>query len=139
MIAPRTWLRKRTESRKDREADEVRVQNGFWRKLRRNTGRLPFVDDLVAAYYAAFDPRTPLSAKAILIAALVYFIMPADVVPDVLMGAGFLDDASVLAYACAIVRKHILPRHYDQAHRALAREKTVPVPNGMTHRQEAGV
>jgi uncharacterized membrane protein YkvA (DUF1232 family) len=111
-----TW--RRAEDFDAGEGDQVRV--GFWRKLRRNLGRLPFADDLVASYFAAFDSKTPMAAKAVLVGALTYFIVPADLVPDVLIGPGFLDDATVLAYAIATARKHILPCHYDRARHALA-------------------
>ena len=111
-----TWRRGEDFDRGESE----RVREGFWRKLRRNLGRLPFADDLVASYFAAFDSKTPLAAKAVLIGALTYFIVPTDLVPDILIGTGFLDDATVLAYAIATARKHILPRHYERARVALA-------------------
>ncbi len=119
-------------------AEEKEVRENFWHKLRRNLGRLPFAEDLVAAYYTAFDSKTPVAAKAVLIGALTYFIVPTDVVPDILTGPGFLDDATVLAYAVATARKHILPRHYDRARRALAQnENTDAGPHNAW--QEAGV
>ena len=59
--------------------DEARVAKKFWPKLRRVLDRIPFAGDLLAAYYCALDPNTPLRAKAILMAALVYFIMPVDI------------------------------------------------------------
>ena len=45
-------------------------QDHLSRKLRRNLGRLPFADDLVASYFAAFDSKTPMAAKAVLVGAL---------------------------------------------------------------------
>ena len=38
-------------------------------KLLRVAGRIPFADDLAAAWYAAIDPATPRKAKAVLFAA----------------------------------------------------------------------
>ncbi len=110
-------------NRRHAERDEVDVHEGFWSKLKRNLGRLPFGTDLVAVYLAAFDPNTPTSAKAILVAALAYFVIPADLIPDVLIGAGFLDDATVIGYALATVRKHVLPVHCERARRALSKEE----------------
>ncbi len=63
------------------------VRRGFWRKVLRTLGRVPFIDQAIAAYYAAIDPATPRFAKGMLMAALAYFIMPADMIPDVLAGA----------------------------------------------------
>ena len=92
-------------------------------KLRRNAGRLPFVEDLVAAWYAMTGSPTPHAPRAVLIAALAYFVMPVDLVPDFIAGTGFLDDATVLGFALSAVQRHILPRH-----RARARETLVLEP-----------
>ncbi len=99
--------------------DEARVRSGFWPKLRRNIGRLPFAEDLVAAWYAMLDPVTPHTPRAILLGALAYFVMPADIVPDILVGTGFLDDATVLGVALQAVQRHILPVHRERARIAL--------------------
>lgn len=99
--------------------DEAQMRRGFWPKLRRNIGRLPFAEELVAAWYAMTDPATPQTARAILVAALAYFVMPVDIVPDFLTGIGFLDDATVLGYALQSVQRHILPSHRLRARLAL--------------------
>jgi uncharacterized membrane protein YkvA (DUF1232 family) len=91
------------------------VRDGFWPKLARNLARLPFAEDLIAAWYCAFDPTTPLRAKAILLGALAYFVMPFDVVPDFLIGIGFTDDLTVLLTAYGIVRSHLKPEHREKA------------------------
>jgi uncharacterized membrane protein YkvA (DUF1232 family) len=95
--------------------NEDTVRGGFWPKLARNLARLPFAEDLVAAWYCAFDPATPLRARAILIGALAYFVMPLDVIPDFLFGLGFTDDLTVLLTAYGIVRAHLKPEHRDKA------------------------
>ena len=63
--------------------DEQTLKRRFWQKLRALAARLPFAEDLIAAHYCAFDRQTPLHVKAALIGALAYFVLPADVVPDV--------------------------------------------------------
>jgi uncharacterized membrane protein YkvA (DUF1232 family) len=104
----------------DRVARNERiVREGFWRKLRRFIGRVPFAADLVAAYYCATDPATPLRARAIMLAALAYFVLPIDVVPDALAVIGFTDDAAVLAAAIAVAGTHIRPEHREAAKRTL--------------------
>jgi uncharacterized membrane protein YkvA (DUF1232 family) len=95
--------------------NEDAVRDGFWLKLKRNLARLPFAEDLVAAFYCAFDPATPLRAKAVLLGALAYFVMPLDVVPDFLLGLGFTDDLTVLLTAYGIVRAHLKPEHREKA------------------------
>ena len=46
--------------------DEDIVRRGFWKKARKFAARLPFAEDLLAAYYCAFDRETPLQVKAAL-------------------------------------------------------------------------
>lgn len=97
------------------EQNERIVRAGFWRKARRLMGRLPFAEDLVAAYYCAVDLATPLAARAIMLAAVAYFVLPFDAVPDVLAVFGFSDDAAVLAAAIATAGTHIAPMHREAA------------------------
>lgn len=47
-------------------------------------------------YYALQSPKISVKEKALIIGALGYFILPVDLVPDVIVGAGFLDDAAAL-------------------------------------------
>lgn len=91
----------------------------FWRKVRRVVGHVPFLDELLAAWYCAFDPRTPPAVKAILFGALGYFVLPADLVPDLFATIGFTDDAAVLAAALAAVGRYVQPEHRDRAQRQL--------------------
>ncbi len=91
------------------------VRRHFFPKLRRFAGRIPFADELLAAYFCAFDPATPGRVKAILLGALAYFIMPADLIPDFIAGLGFTDDLTVLTTAFGIVRGHVTAEHRQQA------------------------
>ena len=95
------------------------VREGFWQKLLRFAGKVPFSDDAAAAYFCATDPATPSKVKGILLAALAYFVMPFDVIPDFIAGLGFTDDAAVLAMAIGLVAKHITPEHRAKARAAL--------------------
>ncbi len=97
------------------ERNEETVRKGFWSKLKRNLARVPMADQVVAAYYAAFDPATPFRTKAMLLAALAYFIMPVDVVPDFILGLGFTDDMTVLLTAFGLIRSHVTEDHLERA------------------------
>lgn len=97
------------------------VRGGFWPKLARVLAHIPFADEAVAAYYCAFDARTPLRARAILFAALAYFILPFDVIPDFLFGVGFTDDMAVLVTAIGLIRNHMTDEHRAKAREAIAR------------------
>ncbi|MDH3581785.1 MAG: YkvA family protein [Hyphomicrobiales bacterium] len=103
-------------------AREQKVRTRFWDKFRRVAGKIPFADDLVAAYYCALDTETPLRVRGMLLGALAYFILPADAVPDIIAGIGFTDDAAVLAAVVSLVSQHIKPRHRVAAARALDKE-----------------
>ncbi|MEJ0074229.1 MAG: YkvA family protein [Alphaproteobacteria bacterium] len=100
--------------------DEETVRRGFWRKVKRFAARLPFAEDLLAAYYCAHDRDTPFQVKAALFGALAYFVLPFDVIPDMLPIFGFADDAAVLATALRLVASHMRPEHRDAARRAMA-------------------
>lgn len=105
-------------------ASEAPEERRFWRKLRRFLTYIPFAEDLAAAWYCAADPDTPAYVRAVLLGAVAYFILPLDMVPDILAGLGFTDDASVLAAAIASVGRHLEPKHRDLARRALERLKS---------------
>ncbi len=106
--------------------DEVKVEKHFWPKLRRVLRRLPFAAELIAAYYCALDPATPAQAKAVLLGALAYFIMPVDLVPDFIAMFGFTDDAAVLFMAINRVRRHLRPEHRRRAADFLAGGEKIP-------------
>ena len=91
----------------------------FWRKVRRAVARVPFVEDLLAAYFCAMDRDTPTYVRGVLLGAVAYFVLPADMIPDVLAPLGFTDDASVIAAAIAAVGSHLQPRHRAQARQRL--------------------
>ena len=97
-----------------------RVRRTFWATFRKAVRYIPFSDDLVAAYFCAIDPETPHRVRAVLLAALAYFVLPIDAVPDFLAGVGFSDDVTVLVAAIALVGSNITPAHRDAARRALS-------------------
>ncbi|HEV7879927.1 YkvA family protein [Bradyrhizobium sp.] len=101
--------------------DRDSLRRRFWSKLKRVAAHLPFAEDLLAAYYCAFDKQTPRHVQASLLGAIAYFILPFDFVPDVLPVLGFTDDAAVLATAIRMVLTHITPEHRDAARAALKR------------------
>jgi uncharacterized membrane protein YkvA (DUF1232 family) len=101
------------------DRNEQMVREGFWPKLTRHAARLPFADELLAAWYCATDSATPLKVKATLFGALAYFILPFDVIPDVILALGFTDDMAVLLTAIGLVRSHITQAHRDRARETL--------------------
>lgn len=98
----------------------AQVARAFWRKLRAVAAHIPFAEDALAAYYCSLDRATPLRVRGSILAALVYFVTPADAVPDILPALGFTDDAAVLAATLQLIAAYVLPEHREAARRALA-------------------
>ena len=101
--------------------DRDSVRRRFWIKLKKVAGRLPFIEDLLAAYYCAFDKQTPRHVQVALLGAIAYFILPFDIIPDMMPALGFTDDAAVLATAIRLVAGHITEDHREAARAALKR------------------
>jgi uncharacterized membrane protein YkvA (DUF1232 family) len=116
-----SWQEPDPEAARRTARDEERVRSGFWPKMRRVAAHVPFAEDLLAAYYCAFDRLTPVQVKAGLVGALAYFVLPFDFLPDLLPIAGFADDAAVLAAAINLVASNITPDHREAARRTIAR------------------
>ena len=105
-----------------RQSREKTVRRKFWPTLRKAIRHVPFARDVVAAFYCALDPQTPTRVRGILLAALAYFVMPFDIIPDFMAVVGYTDDIAVLTAAFRMVSGHINETHYDAADRALADE-----------------
>lgn len=101
--------------------NEQRVARGFWPKIRKVAAKVPFAADALSLWWCARDPTTPTAAKGMMFAALAYFVLPTDAIPDVLPAIGFTDDAAVIAALIAIVGKNLKPRHKDEAKTFLAK------------------
>ena len=97
------------------------MRRKFWRKLKREAANIPFLEDALTAHYCAFDRLTPLYVKAVLVGAIVYFVVPDDLIPDYIPVIGYADDAAVLAAAFKLVSSHIKPEHRHAAQRMLVR------------------
>ncbi len=60
-------------------------------------------------YYVLIDENTPWKHKGIIIGALGYFILPADLVPDFIPLAGYADDVAALTACIKTVMDNITP------------------------------
>lgn len=104
---------------------------GFARKARRFAGRLPFVRDAVAMWFALRDDATPIWARFMVAGALAYFVMPFDALPDLVAGLGFTDDAAVVLSTLKTVHGYVTDEHYRRADAWLGRP-TRPTPAATT-------
>ena len=110
--------------------NEQELQRDFWRKLKGAVADLPFAEDLLAAYYCAFDRQTPLHVKAVLLGAIAYFILPTDLIPDYIPVIGFIDDAAVLAGAIKLVTR--------TSRRSIARRRGETLARGCAAKRDQG-
>lgn len=102
-----------------RKGSAARVREQFWPKMKAVAAKIPFAEDALAAYYCALDRKTPLRVRGTLLAALAYFVMPVDALPDIMPALGFTDDAAVLMAALQMIASHVKPEHREAARAAL--------------------
>ena len=91
--------------------------DSFWKKVKTfalQAGR-EVLDKALTMYYCLQDDDTPMPAKATIIGALAYFIMPFDAIPDMIPVVGFTDDLGILAAALVVVSAHVKQEHRDMA------------------------
>jgi uncharacterized membrane protein YkvA (DUF1232 family) len=99
--------------------NERRVERGFWPKIRKVAAHVPFAADALAVWYCARDDDTPSSAKGMMLAALAYFVLPTDAIPDFIPLIGYTDDAAVFATLISLVGRHLKPSHREAARAAI--------------------
>ena len=96
------------------------------------------VSTVLQLFYLAKSKDVPLWVKGTVIAALGYFIVVPDAIPDVTPVVGFIDDLGVLASALAAVAPYISPTIKKRVEETLVslklrtRSKTTDVPNNVT-------
>jgi uncharacterized membrane protein YkvA (DUF1232 family) len=93
--------------------------DSFWAKITRfarHAGR-EILEKAFVLYYTLDDSETPYWARAIIISALGYFILPIDAIPDAVPVVGFSDDLAVLGAALATVIAHVKPETFQRARR----------------------
>jgi uncharacterized membrane protein YkvA (DUF1232 family) len=62
---------------------------------------------MLRAYIAGTYRAMPWQTLVLICAALVYFVLPTDLIPDALFHAGFLDDAAVIAWTLRALQSDI--------------------------------
>ncbi len=114
-----------TAEKNSKREEKVRTQ--FWPKFTKLAAQLPFAEDIAAAWFCAIDSNTPPKVRGTLLAALAYFILPLDMIPDIVAVIGFSDDIAVLSAAIALVSRNITWEHREQAREAIEKAKNQPV------------
>tara|TARA_B110000495_G_C22851206_1_gene496351 strand:- start:306 stop:803 length:498 start_codon:yes stop_codon:yes gene_type:complete len=91
------------------------VNDGFEEKIKGNLAKIPFLREAVALFFCSKDPNVPINKKIIAFAALAYFIIPIDAIPDAIPIAGFTDDAAMITGAISALESEISVSHRNLA------------------------
>jgi uncharacterized membrane protein YkvA (DUF1232 family) len=98
-------------------ADKIKfVEENLWEKLERVGKKISFARDVVALFNYMRDPYVSWHRKAIVVAALVYFISPIDTIPDIAPLVGYLDDLGVITALLKFLGHELVP-YYDSNYR----------------------
>ena len=111
----------------DEASNERKVRAGFVQAAKKHLIRVPMAEDVVAMYFCLLDSRTPYWVKGVAAAALAYFVLPLDAVPDFLPLVGLSDDIGVLSAALATISTHITSEHRGKAASWLRDEHLIDV------------
>ena len=106
----------------DPSVAEAKARAGFQAKAKHHLKKIPMAREAVALYFCLLDPATPLWVKGIVGAALAYFVLPLDAIPDLLPFIGLSDDASLLAAAYASASAFVTLEHREKARAWIERE-----------------
>ena len=85
------------------------VGDQFEKKMIAVGEKLRFAQDLIALYRYFMDGSIPWQRKAIVVAAIVYFISPIDAIPDFAPFVGYLDDFGVIMAVTTYMSKELEP------------------------------
>ncbi len=97
----------------EKTTEQVRfVEENLWTKLERVGKKISFAKDILALYKYLRDPFVSWHRKAIVAAALVYFISPIDAIPDIAPLVGYLDDLGVITALMKYLGSELIP-YYD--------------------------
>jgi uncharacterized membrane protein YkvA (DUF1232 family) len=109
----------------DEARNERVVREKFAGKAKRYLRKVPLAQEVVASYFCLLDSKTPMWVKATVAAALAYFILPIDAIPDILPGIGMSDDVGVLTAALTAISSHLSDDHRGKAREWLEKEHIV--------------
>lgn len=76
-------------------------------KLKRWMEQARLILELVKDYWAGRYREVPYWAISAGALALLYVLNPADVIPDVIIGVGYLDDATVVAFCLKLIEREL--------------------------------
>lgn len=91
-----------------RDADDKLSSGGrSGTTIQRVRGDLTTLVELLKAYATGEYRDVPTKSLLLVAAGILYFVTPIDLIPDFLLGVGYLDDLTVLTYVIGLVREEI--------------------------------
>ena len=91
--------------------------DGFWKKLRKLAAQAgtKLLYPALQLYYLMQSKEVPLGAKTLIIGALGYLILPADLIPDFIPALGITDDMTAIMLALRNVMHYMTPEIKSKA------------------------
>lgn len=95
------------------KSDIKYVDENLWEKVERIGKKISFAKDIMALYRYMKDKYVSWHRKAIVAAALIYFISPIDAIPDIAPLIGYLDDLGVITALLKYLGSELIP-YYEK-------------------------
>jgi len=89
------------------------IEENFWEKVERVGKKISFAKDIKALFNYFSDKNVQWYRKSIVLGALVYFIVPIDIIPDISPLVGYLDDLGVITAVVKYMGSELIP-YYDK-------------------------
>lgn len=76
-------------------------ESDLWDKIKKVAGKAghAVIYNALLLYYALKSDKVTVKEKAIIVGTLGYFILPLDIIPDIIPVLGYTDDAALLVFA----------------------------------------
>jgi len=100
------------KTEEDFEYGKDEVEEKLWEKVERTGKKVSFIKDVLALYKYMMDENVQWYRKSIVVGALIYFITPIDLIPDIMPLVGYMDDLGVITAVLKYLGHELIP-YYD--------------------------
>lgn len=118
--------------------DKEHVEKNLWPKVKRIAAKVPGVSDVLALYFYMNSDVASLQHKASALASLAYFIIPIDLIPDILGPIGYVDDLAVVSGLIAFIGSEVMKPYRAYARKWLSGGAPAKMPEPSDAKQIAG-